>query len=334
MKHQKHTLSATAAIAAALALSATPLAAQSTDAPASAAPTMQSQPIEPTAPVAPAPAPTISIPDASPAPDASVAPAPEPSTSTAPTASGASDSVAPVKHTTTHTTVTRATTVTHSAPTMAAAPVAVAPAPATDIAPPPAVESVETTSVTTAPPPPAMQPTPTQTNNITGTLGVVLLALLALAILAAGLLFFRRRHPAIVESETAPVVNDAVEAPIADEPATVTPYAAVPVAAGAPLAFRRREPNPVMGALPSNGASVDLPAKLPEDYKDRAALLDRMVNAKPDKANPFSDRRARMHRARLIMQSLGTTFDREPWIDLSQYPNNWPELQRQYHKAA
>jgi hypothetical protein len=34
------------------------------------------------------------------------------------------------------------------------------------------------------------------------------------------------------------------------------------------------------------------------------------------------------------MQSLGHTFDREPRIDLSQYPNNWPELARQYHQAA
>jgi hypothetical protein len=34
------------------------------------------------------------------------------------------------------------------------------------------------------------------------------------------------------------------------------------------------------------------------------------------------------------MQSLGVTFDREPRIDLSQYPNNWPELAHQYHQAA
>ena len=34
------------------------------------------------------------------------------------------------------------------------------------------------------------------------------------------------------------------------------------------------------------------------------------------------------------MQSLGRDFgDTEPWIDLSQYPQNWPELQRR-HVAA
>jgi hypothetical protein len=59
-----------------------------------------------------------------------------------------------------------------------------------------------------------------------------------------------------------------------------------------------------------------------------------MVAARPDKANPFTDRRQRTKRARLIMQSLGVTFDREPRIDLSQYPNNWPELQRPRYKAA
>jgi len=99
-------------------------------------------------------------------------------------------------------------------------------------------------------------------------------------------------------------------------------------------AYRRRELNPVAGALPSDGAAVDLPAEAPQDYEARNALFERMVDARPDKANPFTDRRQRMKRARLIMQSLGTTFEREPRIDLSQYPNNWPELRRQYHKAA
>ena len=83
-----------------------------------------------------------------------------------------------------------------------------------------------------------------------------------------------------------------------------------------------------------DGAAVDLPARLPEAHEERAALFERMVDARPDKAKPFPERHARARRARLIMQSLGRTFDREPLIDLSQYPNNWPELARQYHKAA
>ncbi|MBO9602658.1 MAG: hypothetical protein J7496_09155 [Novosphingobium sp.] len=95
------------------------------------------------------------------------------------------------------------------------------------------------------------------------------------------------------------------------------------------------KPASVKGALPSRGASVDLPAKRPETYEEREALFKRMVEAKPDKANPFTDRRARMKRARLIIASLGRDFgDARPWIDLSQYPNNWPELARRYPQAA
>ena len=123
---------------------------------------------------------------------------------------------------------------------------------------------------------------------------------------------------------------------VAEEPIAETPVAEpiVETPMAAPTMLRRREPNPVAGALPSDGAAVDLPAKAPENYEERSALLERMVAARPDRANPFTDHRARLHRARLILQSLGVTFDREPRIDLSQYPNNWPELARPQYKAA
>jgi len=321
MTLKKHTLlSATAAIAAALALPATPLAAQSVDTTAPA-PAMQA---EPAAPPAMSPAPTASLPDAGAASDASPAPAPDPASSMAPAATGASDSVAPVRQTSTHSTVTRTTTVTRTAPAAVAAP-AVVPAAAplsapADIAPP----AADLAPVAATPPLPAPEPTPTQSENVVGTLGVALLALLALAILAAGLMFFRRRHPAAVVATTdsEPVVTDEAYVPVAE-----------PVAASASM-HRLRDTKPVAGALPSDGAAVDLPARLPESYEERTALFDRMVAARPDKANPFTDRTARARRARLIMQSLGKTFDHEPRIDLSQYPNNWPELARQYHKAA
>jgi len=199
-----------------------------------------------------------------------------------------------------------------------------APAPA-DIAPPAADLAPEAA----APPPlPAPEPTPAQSENVVGALGIALLALLALAILAAGLLFFRRRHPAVAVATTdsEPVVTEDAYVPVA-EPVAATPPASASM-------HRLRDANPVRGALPSDGAAVDLPARVPETQEERTALFERMVDAKPDKANPFTERPARAHRARLIMQSLGRTFDREPLIDLSQYPNNWPELARQYHKAA
>ena len=60
-----------------------------------------------------------------------------------------------------------------------------------------------------------------------------------------------------------------------------------------------------------------------------------MIDAKPDRANPFTDRKARMRRARLILQSLGRKFDgARPWIDLSDYPENWPELARTHRPST
>jgi hypothetical protein len=324
MKHQNHTpWSATAAIAAALALSATPLAAQDAAAPLAEAPAVQ--PIEPVPVVTASPTPVIEIPDVT-APAASgagdVAPAPEPSAKTTTTTTPA-----PSMRTTTHTTVTR--TVSKPAPA-AAAPVAEAPPPADDLASLPD-QTLDTAPIAAAPAP-ALEPTPAQTNDVVGTLGLVLLGLLALAILAAGLLFLRRRHPVVAQTIDEPIDEPVAHRPVAEPPVAEPAAAAVPLAA--PTMLHRRDANPIAGALPSDGAAVDLPASAPEDYEERSALFDRMVAARPDKANPFTDRRQRMKRARLIMQSLGVTFDREPRIDLSQYPNNWPELARQYHKAA
>ncbi len=354
--------SATAAIAAALALSATPLAAQSVDAPADTAPAVQPQPAEaappvvasPAPPVAVSPVPTLDIPAASAAPAASgaaassdVQPAPAPSASATTTTmkSTAAKAPAPAPKTTTRTTVTRTSTVSHAAP--AAAPVAAndeaVPAAATD---PAADSALPPDTADAAPPigadPQAVAPADQPRARGIGPIGVALLAGLALLILLAGFLFLRRRRAAArakavtttTRSAGAPGTARTVEARTAP-PSPVEPVAASEAAVMAtPTVLKRRDPAPVRGALPSNGASVDLPATIPDSYEERSALLEKMVNAKPDKANPFTDRRARLHRARLIMQSLGVTFDREPRIDLSQYPNNWPELQRPYYNAA
>ena len=42
---------------------------------------------------------------------------------------------------------------------------------------------------------------------------------------------------------------------------------------------------------------------VPQTRAARDALLERMVSAPPDEANPFTSRRARMRRARIILQS-------------------------------
>ncbi|HSG55517.1 MAG TPA: hypothetical protein VLA45_08675 [Paracoccaceae bacterium] len=93
---------------------------------------------------------------------------------------------------------------------------------------------------------------------------------------------------------------------------------------------RERGPN-----LAPAGATVALPRGIPATYDEREALLQRMVAAKPDRANPFHSPRARRHRARLIIQSLGRKFENgKSRIDLSQYPQNWPELQHNRPAAA
>ena len=340
MRTNRHTLlGTTAAIAAAFALFATPVAAQSVDAPPADTAAAPPQPVEAAPPpvVVSSPAPTVDSPEAPAATGASaspeVAPAPQPTVSTITTTTRATRAPAPVAHTATRTTTTRTTSVAH----LAAPPEAVAsPVAANDTSPPAALPADTAAEPPIAASPPVADPSPAPQPALTA--GVALLGLLALLIVLAGVMALRRRRRTAVQEEavTAPVRT--VEEPVAVEPvaqAVAAPIAASEAAVVAtPTMLHRRDPAPVKGALPSNGAAVDLPAKMPDTYEERSALLDKMVNAKPDKANPFTDRRQRLHRARLIMQSLGRTFDREPRIDLSQYPNNWPELQRPYYEAA
>jgi hypothetical protein len=230
----------------------------------------------------------------------------------------------------TRTTVTRAVA---AAPT--AAPVVVPP-PANDAAVP--ADAVLPVDTADAAPAVAADPNavaqPIESRGVSATLGLLALGALALLIGLVALLFFRRRSPVRTHVVETPAVTEKLDEPVAPVP-TAERIAATDASFGAaPTMLRQRDTAPVRGAIPSDGASVDLPATLPESYEERSALLDKMVNAKPDKANPFTDRRQRLHRARLIMQSLGRKFDREPRIDLSQYPNNWPELQRPHYKAA
>ncbi|HTN13536.1 MAG TPA: hypothetical protein VL094_01895 [Sphingomonadaceae bacterium] len=127
--------------------------------------------------------------------------------------------------------------------------------------------------------------------------------------------------------------------PVKQPPTLVKPYVerppeplrAVPVeAAGAapvPLAVQPRFAGPPR--------AVELPRAVPASFEERDALLKRMLDARPDRANPFRSRRARLKRARLILQSIGRKFERaDPWIDLADYPNVWPELARRKHLQA
>jgi hypothetical protein len=289
------------AIAAALAL--TPLSLFAQEAPESIAPAADPAPATapPEAAVS-APDPGVEAPPAAAAPvettvtrtTRTVAPAPVRSTIRT---TAASPVVAPV--------VARA--VTTPAPVVAL-PVEASALPEPTFAPLPADEPVVA-------PPPARSAFDAQMALILG--GLAALALLAWGFVAIG----RRRRPSIA----------VIREPVAARPLVAETAASVPVRE--PLAFAPRAAPPAP-SLRHTGAAVALPRTLPESHEGREALLDRMVEAKPDRANPFISPIQRRKRARLIMQCIGKTFDHPPRIDLSQYPENWPELQTMRYADA
>ena len=170
-----------------------------------------------------------------------------------------------------------------------------------------------------------------QANESGETLGWIAAVLAALGLGGLALLGLTRRNrkprnapqsaAASAPAKLAPAVARGPAPVTAPVPATVSPMPTTRVAD--------------RGAGVSNdGAAVALPRSLPASFEERDALLRRMVAARPDRANPFRSPRARIRRARLILQSLGRKFDREPLIDLSQYSGNWPELARRDYATA
>ena len=123
-----------------------------------------------------------------------------------------------------------------------------------------------------------------------------------------------------------PIAEPAIERPViasAPEPVATAPAYSAPVAAAPALA--RKAPN---------SDPVALPSEVPATFEGRDALLKELVAAEPDRANPFASKRARARRAKLIMQSLGRSFQtRKPRIDLSEYTHRWPAL-RGWHPAT
>ena len=179
-----------------------------------------------------------------------------------------------------------------------------------------------------------------QTDNGSGLALTIIALLIAFALAVIGFMAFRRRNPA-------QMVAPSVERPrVTAKPVLTAQPAVSPVTAttrDASFPAFHAVPQPVKdSAKPlatrstgNNRGAVALPRKMPETFEERDALIKRMVEAAPDRANPFRSRKARLHRARLILQSLGQSFtDRDPWIDLSEYPDNWPELARKNFSHA
>lgn len=202
---------------------------------------------------------------------------------------------------------------------------------------------------------PAPEALATETAPAAGPDWVAIIALALAGLIPLGAIFlamawFRRRsrrveaveahedaayiEESVIEPEpapvAAPVVREPARAPQAAVPSLTFAREPVPVGttvSDAPKAPARRHPMDGYKGLPNAGAAVSLPAELPESFEERDALLKRMIAAEPDRANPFRSGKARAKRARLILQSLGRTFENvKPRIDLSQYTRNWPAL--------
>jgi hypothetical protein len=139
-----------------------------------------------------------------------------------------------------------------------------------------------------SPPPAAPAPAPVDQSDQSGDLPVAgiagLLAALGIAGLGIAAMRRRRNEPVYEEAEYAPVVTpEPVPEAVVVEP---VPPSAAPV-----------------HAAPAGSASAVLSASpLPQTAEERRELLDRMVAAAPDEANPFTAHKSRLRRARVQLQ--------------------------------
>jgi hypothetical protein len=323
MKRNHTILCASAAIAAALALPTTPLFAQVAPAPTTVAP----EPVL-TIPTTPPPAPaqtTIILPTELPQTSPPPASVTTPERTTPPSAVR-TERAAPA------TTTTRTERAAASA-TPRVAPADPAPAPVVEEAAPVAAETAPETIAEPVAPLAVSEPVAARTpadNDNTNQLGIAILAAIAALGLAIwGFIAIGRRRP--VDRKAAAMIERPVVKP--REP-VVQPVLAEPVPTVAPSVSPLRTVAPAP-SMAHSGASVPLPRTMPATFEERDALIRRMIEAKPDRANPFQAPLQRRRRAKLILQSLGADFsDRDPWIDLSQYSQNWPELANRKHAAA
>lgn len=317
-------LRATTAICAVLALGSTPAWAQEV------APT-----IDVPAASAPAPAqPTIVLPAEAPPPAAPAAPpvmtsqpmVQQTPVVTPPPAAVVAEEATPTRPTATERSAARAaaraTSTSNSTPTQPAA-AAVAPTPAVPMtadAPMSPAASVPLAQPATTPPPAdtSLQNDPQEgaqaldDNSATAMVGAGAALLLALGLGTFAVTRRRRRAeaqedavltaPATAYAEPAP--RPVVQRPVSTAPAA-TPVVAPQHAPAMPLDARRSigEEELVPATHPAASQPVSLDGPVPQTREGRDALLDRMVSAAPDASNPFTSRKARLRRARIILQS-------------------------------
>ncbi len=149
---------------------------------------------------------------------------------------------------------------------------------------------------------------------------------LALALGLGGFLMAgtsRRRRAARAGAVVAP--RETVLEP-RTEPVRQAPTIA-PVAAAAPaFAISASNPAPSYASKWNNDGYVNAsPAAgvagraVPNTPEGRRALIDRLVRARPDRTNPFTSYAARRRRARLIVQSLQQKLAEQPNLDFRRF---------------
>lgn len=308
------------AIAAVLAISATPTLAQ--EVPASAPAAVEAAPpivLQPAAPAAATPAPTVvSQPMIQTVPAAPVAVAEaEPSASAA---------AAPAARTTT----ARRATATRTATTTAAAPVAAsAAAPSAPVAAEPVLAPVPDPVAATDP---AVAPVATvkPVNPMPSDALIFGGLLAALGLGGAYALSRRRRRPQdeAVEFER-PVVTPIVPvAPSATAPAPFKPLVTAPrTPAIAQQIAGERLTSPIASA-PVAERRIErfaMPTGPVPQGDERDALIEQMVDAPADKANPFTTRKARRRRAKIMLASRESELKQQ-----ARQPFDW----RQHETAT
>ena len=268
------------AIAASLALCSTPLFAQE---------------VSPAAPPVAAadPAPVVVLPAQSPAAEPAMAAPVE-----APIATVASDAPAPTRATPRARPAPAARSVTPPRVAATTAPVVVAAKPLSaaqmPVTPAPSAltPAPEPAQPATAPQPEAAQPAD---NSAVLELG----ALAALGIVGLGL-FATRRRRTIVTKDGAPVILEPIDA----APAFAMPaFAAPPIVPQPAYATYDLAEPAAENARTMPGHGVSMPDGPVPTGEARQRLIDRMVAAAPDAANPFTSVKGRRHRARLILQA-------------------------------
>lgn len=206
----------------------------------------------------------------------------------------------------------RAAVPTARAPTRASAAPEVVPAVAAPIAAAPADQTlpaaapIAPVSVT-----PATVPTRNDPDNslaLAGLAGIIALG-------GAGLLWTRRRDRSLI-GERRVIVEPIAAAP---PPVAVTPPLAEPLPPAAPA------------VAPAAAAGTLAAGPLPNTPERRRDLIEAMVAAPPDEANPFRTRKARRHRARLILQGMAADQAGHTPVERNSYDWNKlnPEAERQ-----